>query len=594
MIDPPPLGEFWFLDFAAPYETILTPGVYANAMRFPFQDPGRPGLDVSGNGRGSNTLTGQFTVYDVAFAGSALTRFAAAFEQHSEGNPPALFGWIMFNSTFGAGGGVLANDTDVENDLLLGATLVAGPANGTLAWRGDGTFSYIPNPNFHGTDSFTYRTNDGRADSNVATVTITVNAVNDPPVADDDDASTDEDTGVTIAVLSNDTDVDGDILAVSSITQPSHGTATINADGTITYTPAANYNGPDSFTYSASDGNGGTDAATVSLTVRPVNDAPVAVDDTATTDEDSAATIAVLANDSDVDGDALSPILASGPSHGSVVLNADGTFTYTPNTNYNGADSFTYRASDGTLSSNVATVMIDIRPVNDAPSAANDNYATDQGQVLDVPAAGVLANDTDVDGDALTAVLVGGPTNGTLTLFANGSFRYTPNAGFTGTDTFTYRASDGALESNLATVSILVSPAATTEGSVSGGGYTDRGLRRLSANVKSKIHKKGFDLSGKIVFRDKENRIVLRSTAIQSFHVDSTGTRAVVKGTAKVNGRAGYTFTVTVDDLGEPGRGRDKFRVQITGPAGFEYDSFDYSMRLGLIDGGNFQVRRRA
>src|SRR5262249_16806482 len=159
-------------------EAVLTPGAYLNAQRFPFQDPGKPGLDVSGNGRGSNTLTGQFTVYDVGFNGTALTRFAAAFEQHSEGNPPALLDSILFNSAFGAGGGVLANDADVEGDLLLGATLVSGPAHGSLTFNRDGTFSYTPNPNFNGTDTFTYKTNDGRADSNVATVTITVRPVN--------------------------------------------------------------------------------------------------------------------------------------------------------------------------------------------------------------------------------------------------------------------------------------------------------------------------------------------------------------------------------------------------------------------------------
>src|SRR5262249_15582273 len=155
-VNPPPVNEIWFLDFAAANAAALTPGVYLDAMRFPFEDPGHPGLDVSGNGRGSNTLTGRFAVYDLAFAGTVLTNFAAAFEQHSEGAAPALVGWVMLNTTFGAGGGVLANDTDTEGDLLLSATLVSGPAHGTLSFRGDGTFTYTPNPNFHGTHTFTY------------------------------------------------------------------------------------------------------------------------------------------------------------------------------------------------------------------------------------------------------------------------------------------------------------------------------------------------------------------------------------------------------------------------------------------------------
>src|SRR5262249_62086861 len=119
---------------------------------------------------------------------------------------PPLHGAIVFNSTFGAGGGVLANDTDVESDLLLSATLVSGPAHGTLTWVGDGTFTYTPTANFHGTDTFTYRTGDAQAQSNVATVTITVNPVNDPPTANNDTLTVAEDSGATVVnVLANDT-----------------------------------------------------------------------------------------------------------------------------------------------------------------------------------------------------------------------------------------------------------------------------------------------------------------------------------------------------------------------------------------------------
>src|SRR5439155_1127735 len=142
--------------------------------------------------------------------------------------------------------------------------------------------------------------------------------------------------------------------------------------------------------------------------------------------------------------------------NGSLTLNANGSFTYTPNANFNGTDGFTYRANDGISNSNVATVTLTITAVNDAPLATGDNYSVDEDSVLTVAAAGVLANDSDIDGNPLTAALVSGPTNGNLTLNANGSFTYKPNANFYGTDSFKYLANDGAADSNVATVTIAV------------------------------------------------------------------------------------------------------------------------------------------
>src|SRR5207253_737684 len=143
------------------------------------------------------------------------------------------------------------------------------------------------------------------------------------------------------------TDADGDALAVTSVTAPAHGTASINPNGTIAYTPAANYNGADSFTYTISDGQGGAATGTVSVTITPVNDAPVAVNDARTTAEDTVATIPVLANDTDADSDVLSITAVGAALHGATLANPDGTITYTPALNYNGPDSFTYTISDG-------------------------------------------------------------------------------------------------------------------------------------------------------------------------------------------------------------------------------------------------------
>ena len=194
-IDPPGVLDEWFMDFAAPNEVQLSPGEYLDATRFPFQTAGEPGLNVFSAVRGNNQLLGQFTVYDVAYGSAGIERFAASFVQQgldfSGIVAPPLYGVIVFNSTFGAGGGVLANDTDAEGDLLPFAVLVSGPSHGQLTWNGDGTFSYTPDADFHGTDTFTYRTGDGRAESNTATVTINVAAVNDAPLITGNDFNAD-------------------------------------------------------------------------------------------------------------------------------------------------------------------------------------------------------------------------------------------------------------------------------------------------------------------------------------------------------------------------------------------------------------------
>src|SRR6185503_5121255 len=218
-----------------------------------------------------------------------------------------------------------------------------------------GTVTYAPAANFNGSDSFSYTVNDGQGGSATATVSVTITSVNDAPVAKDDAAATAEDTAATIAVLANDSDADGGTLSVASVTMPAHGTATVNGDGTVTYAPAANYNGADSFTYTISDGQGGSATATVSVTVTSVNDGPVAKDDAATTAEDTTATIAVLANDSDADGGTLSVASVTTPGHGTATINGDGTVTYAPAADYNGADSFTYTITDGQGGSATAT-----------------------------------------------------------------------------------------------------------------------------------------------------------------------------------------------------------------------------------------------
>jgi hypothetical protein len=266
--------------------------------------------------------------------------------------------------------GVLTNDSDGDGDSLT-AVLDNGPGSGTLTLNSDGSFNYTPGLNFNGSDSFTYHANDGGLDSNVATVTITVNAVPDPPVIAEGKAvpaAMDEDGSPTAFDLTlHATDADGDTITWGISRQATHGTAAAAGTGgskVIDYVPEANWNDVDNFDVQVSDGNGGTDTITVNVTVNPVNDAPGAINDNSySTDENTQLTIpapGVLANDSDVDGDLLTAVLDSGPTNGTLVFSEDGSFIYIPNAQFNGEDGFTYHARDGALDSNVANVTIQV------------------------------------------------------------------------------------------------------------------------------------------------------------------------------------------------------------------------------------------
>ncbi len=357
--------------------------------------------------------------------------------------------------------GVLANDEDIDGDAFT-ARLVSVVRNGDLQLNADGSFTYTPNPDFNGVEIFRYVASDGIKDSAPVEVLLSVRSAEDDPRAADDAYVTDEDTTLNVAaagVLSNDIEPDGDPMTAVLRTGPSHGSLSLSSDGSFTYTPVNNYNGPDSFTYFANDGKSNIDVATVAITVTAANDAPSASDDSYSMDEDTTLVInatGVLGNDIDVEGDAITAVLASGPSDGSLTLNADGSFTYTPNADFNGTDSFTYKANDGTADGNEATVTINVGQVNDDPVATGESYATDEDNTLTVAAAGVLGNDTDVDGDSLNASLVSTTSDGTLTLNSDGSFTYVPNANFNGSDSFTYQANDGTTSSNVATVNITV------------------------------------------------------------------------------------------------------------------------------------------
>lgn len=249
---------------------------------------------------------------------------------------------------------------DLEGDPLS-YRIAEQPVHGAAAVAG-GLLQYTPETDYNGLDNFTYLANDGSLDSAPALVNVSVGLANDLPTAVDDAALTDEDTPVLIEVLANDSDPDGGVLSVIGASNPAHGAVEIHADGTITYTPVENYYGSDGFTYDISDGQGGADQAAVTISVRPVNDAPTAVEDTYQTRYLTPLFLSplegLLANDSDVEGDPLSAVLISGPAHGQLTLNPDGSLTYTPDASAITLDSFTYAASDGAANSAATTVTI--------------------------------------------------------------------------------------------------------------------------------------------------------------------------------------------------------------------------------------------
>ena len=361
--------------------------------------------------------------------------------------------------------GVLTNDLDLEGDPLA-AELVVPPANGTLALRSDGSFDFTPDPNFWGEDAFTYRPVDADPGPDV-TVPLLVLPVNDAPVAAGEGYATSEDVLLEVlaedGLLANDTDVDEDRLEAVLVDSPSNGELLVGRDGSFGYLPDAGWSGLDSFTYQAVDPGGLSSAVVlVTVSVGDVNDPPFALPDRYEGTEDIPVVISsldgVLANDTDLDGDPLSAALEVGPASGTLSLAGDGGFTYTPDPDFWGEDSFTYRASDGLGGeSEATTVTLGVAPVNDLPVALDDAYATPFGEPLVVSALdGLLANDSDRDGEIEPRPGETVPAGGQLVLNLDGSFTYTPSLCFTGRDTFTYVAFDGADESSEATVTIDV------------------------------------------------------------------------------------------------------------------------------------------
>ena len=343
---------------------------------------------------------------------------------------------------------VLGNDSDIDGNPIE-VTAVTAPEHGSISLV-TGVVTYTPADNYFGPDGFDYVINDGFGGTDIGHVTINVTNVNDAPVAVNDTIATAEDTFATINVTLNDTDLDGDTLEIEAFTQPAHGSVVFSATE-ARYTPALDYNGPDSFTYKVNDGDGGTATATVTVTVTAVNDAPIAGDDNRTAVEETATTIAVLGNDTDVDGDTLTATAVGTALHGTVAL-ANGVITYTPALNFFGVDAFDYTISDGKGGTDIGRVTMAVTNVNDLPVATNDALSTNEDTTKTL---NVAANDSDVDNDALAIQSFTQPANGAVT-FTGTVATFTPALNFNGTTSFTYTIKDPSNTTATATVTITV------------------------------------------------------------------------------------------------------------------------------------------
>jgi hypothetical protein len=346
---------------------------------------------------------------------------------------------------------VLANDRDPAGNPLS-VVSVTSPGNGTAQINADNTVTYTPDKTFVGTDRFAYTISNGHGGSATANVTVTVQQQG--PIAVDDTATTTTDTSVGIYVLANDTSPAGYLLFVTSISQPSNGTATINPGGVVAYTPKRGFFGTDAFSYTISDGHGGVASANVTVTVLPPAGAFVAQNDSAKTLYATAVSINVLANDSAPAGLTLTLQNVSAPSHGTAQITTGGMISYTPSPSFNGgSDTFTYTVSDG-FDTRTATVTVTVQAPG-APTPANDAATTPFNKPVTI---NVLANDSDPQNLALSVTAVGTPSHGTAQINPNNTITYTPQSTYFGTDTFTYTVSNGHAATANASVTVTVQP----------------------------------------------------------------------------------------------------------------------------------------
>lgn len=519
---------------------------------------------------------------------------------------------------------LLRNDTDANGDMLTIVSVQAAN-NGTVSLL-NGQVTFTPAPNYYGPASFTYTISDGKGGTSTAVVNINICPVNDAPIDGDETNTVTENVTLTVAasattgLLANSSDVEGDTLCITSfvvagiavtVTAAVPGVAniagvgiiTIKADGSYSFAPAANYTGEiPVITYTVSDGKGGKDTSTLTLSIEPVNVAPDAVDDNITGIEDTPVVIVVadlLANDTDANGDAIRVATVQEPINGKVDL-VNGVVTFTPTPDYSGPASFTYTIIDATGKTDTATVNLTIEPRNDAPVDADEANLVIEDITLVVTAAeGLLANNVDIDGDqaSITSFVVAGNTVlvsattpgvadiadvGVLTINSDGSYSFAPAPNYTGEiPVITYTVSDGQGGTDTSRLTLTIEPRNDAPDAIDDGEF--------DAGIVSAIRDTALTIDPAILMLGNDIDVDGDTLTVIDVIAPINGTAVLLNGLVTFTPKPGYTgpasFNYTISD-GNGGTDTATFFIDIILPPPIEVVSASASVSEEGLQGG--------
>ncbi|ELP2673805.1 tandem-95 repeat protein [Vibrio parahaemolyticus] len=440
---------------------------------------------------------------------------------------------------------LLSNVDDEDKDTLSVENLIIDKGNGTLVDNGDGTWTFTPQIDDDTEVSFTFDIIDDEDLVVSGSANLDILPINDAPNAENDVITTEEDTAVTIDVLVNDSDVEGDALSIQSASVPSEQGSVDIVDGKLVFTPAENFNGEATITYIVTDGDL-TDEAKVSVTVTPVNDSPVAVDDTTSIQEDTAVTIDVLTNDTDVDGDKLSIESASVPKEQGTVEVVDGKLVFTPAENFNGDAEITYTVTDGELTDE-AKVTVTVNPVNDAPTIKVEavESITEDAVSTDTVVATLTVRDTDTPEDQLTVSL---ENNSNSYFVLVGNEVKLSQAGVDAVNNDELNLKDLTIS---ASVSDGVNPTANDSDSLIVNRVND--APTVENAIADQVLSEDFDaytIDLNEVFKDSDSALNFSVSGNNSIQISIVNGVATITPTADWNGKETITFTAT-DPSGE-------------------------------------------
>ncbi|MEK2075089.1 tandem-95 repeat protein [Vibrio parahaemolyticus] len=440
---------------------------------------------------------------------------------------------------------LLSNVDDEDKDTLSVENLIIDKGNGTLVDNGDGTWTFTPQIDDDTEVSFTFDIIDDEDLVVSGSANLDILPINDAPNAKNDVITTEEDTAVTIDVLVNDSDVEGDVLSIQSASVPSEQGSVDIVNGKLVFTPAENFNGDATITYIVTDGDL-TDEAKVTVTVTPVNDSPVAVDDTTSIQEDTAVTIDVLTNDTDVDGDKLSIESASVPKEQGTVEVVDGKLVFTPAENFNGDAEITYTVTDGELTDE-AKVTVTVNPVNDAPTIKVEavESITEDAVNTDTVVATLTVRDTDTPEDQLTVSLENN-SNGYFVLVGD-EVKLT-QAGVDAVNNDELNLKDLTIS---ASVSDGVNPTASDSDSLIVNRVND--APTVENAIADQVLSEDFDaytIDLNEVFKDSDSSLEFSVSGNNSIQISIVSGVATITPTADWNGSETLTFTAT-DPSGE-------------------------------------------